>query len=423
VNISAPSPPKRHAMLMVPAVAPHVAPLGVRLEGPRGVLLVIGSFLLIVLIALVDCVTGPDLSFTFFYLIPVIACAWWGGFAQGILLALAALVAWHLVDSLENPLLAPSILLWNGVVRFGTFVLTTSLVSRLHAGILCEQRLARTDPLTGAANGRTFYQAAATEVERARRAERPLTLAYLDLDNFKQLNDEFGHATGDAALLHVVHSIRLSLRAADLLARLGGDEFALLLPETDAEGAASLLVRLQEILVLEMASKSWPVTLSIGAITFLRPSWGVDVMIQEVDSLMYTAKRNGKGRVEHAVVRDGDVPRAQEKRRLEKRATARVLCQRLARIRMQGEEDAGEEFATVSDLCDTGVGLYLDRRYPAETVLIVESLSAGAQVLLARVIHVSPDKRGWLHGCELTTRLGDGDLRGWVGESLEDVCT
>src|SRR5262249_61886429 len=87
------------------------------------------------------------------------------------------------------------------------------------AGIRREHLLARTDPLTGAANGRTFYSVAAVEADRARRWSRPLTLAYFDLDNFKELNDRWGHVTGDAALRQVVQSAQLNLRKSDLVAR------------------------------------------------------------------------------------------------------------------------------------------------------------------------------------------------------------
>lgn len=393
-------------------------PVGICPAGWRRGLLLAGALAFTALTALLDYGTGRDLSFSIFYLIPVVACAWWGGFAHGILVALASLIAWQVTEGLENPEMPQVIALWNGVVRFGTLVLTSSLVARLHAGILREQKLARTDPLTGAANGRTFYQQAAAEVERARRAGRPLTVAYVDLDNFKQLNDKLGHAAGDAALLHVVHTIGLSLRASDLLARLGGDEFALLLPETAAAGAASLLVRVQQLVGQEMARRGWPVTLSVGAITFLRPGWDVDLMIQEVDSLMYQAKRKGKGRVEHAVVADAELPPGLERGR-EKRAIARVLCNRIARIRRQGEDECPEEFATVRDLSATGTGLHLETRYPENTVLIVEPLSPGAQALLARVVHVRSDKRGWLHGCELSTRLSADELQSWIGEQLE----
>src|SRR5260370_6990473 len=97
---------------------------------------------------------------------------------------------------------------WSGVVRLGTLVLVTSLVSRLRVGIVRERLLARTDALTGAANGRTFYETAAVEADRARRSGRPLTLAYLDLDNFKQFNDRLGHPPPDPpphATLQLIH--------------------------------------------------------------------------------------------------------------------------------------------------------------------------------------------------------------------------
>src|SRR5207237_828725 len=148
-------------------------------------------------------------------------------------------------------------------VRFGTLVLTSSVVARLHTAVLREHLLARTDPLTGAANGRTFYETVQVECDRARRASRHLTLAYFDVDDFKLLNDRFGHAAGDAALLQVVRTIHLHLRTSDLLARLGGDEFALLMPEIDADGAVLLLDRLQTMLGDEMTRSGWPVTFSV----------------------------------------------------------------------------------------------------------------------------------------------------------------
>lgn len=283
-----PSPP------VVSASNPPAQRAARLLAGLREGGLVLGGLLLVVLIGVLDWHTGPQLSFTIFYLIPVVGCAWWSGFPHGILLALAGSVAWHLVDVLGNPALPNHIACWNGLTRFATLVLVSSLVSRLRTGMLREHRLARTDALTGAANARTFYETAAVEAERAFRADRPLTLAYLDLDNFKQLNDRLGHAAGDAALLHVVRTARAHLRSSDLLARLGGDEFGLLLPETDGPGAVVLLTRVQTTLAEEMARHGWPVTISIGAITYLRPAWEVDVMVQRVDALMYRAKRQGK---------------------------------------------------------------------------------------------------------------------------------
>jgi diguanylate cyclase (GGDEF)-like protein len=385
-----------------------------RLTGLGGALLVAAGLVSVALIAAVDRAARPmGVTFGIFYLIPAAACAWWGGFAPGILLAIAGSTAWHMVEMVEGPPIGAVAGVWNAVVRFGTLALVCSLVSRPHAGVLRERMLARTDPLTGAANARTFYELAAAEADRARRASRPLTLAYLDLDNFKLLNDRFGHAAGDSALLHVVRTVQQNLRSSDLLARLGGDEFALMLPELGAEGAVSLFARLQGVLAEEMALCGWPVTLSVGAVTFLRPAWDVDVMIQQVDALMYSAKRKGKGRMEHAVILTGEAPRMPWCGQ-EKRATARVLCPRGARVRPEGLADECEQPATMRDISAGGVGLYLEKPYPADTVLVVEPLGPGARTLLARVVRVDEKDGRWLHGCSLATRLDPEDLSGWL---------
>src|SRR3977135_1617934 len=133
------------------------------MNGLHGTLLVVGGLVLVAFIALFDFATGPYLSFGIFYLIPVAMCAWWSGFAPGIIIALGGALAWHAVDTIENPMIPAIAGIWNGIVRFGTLVLTSSLVSRLHTAVLREHLLARTDPLTGAANGRIFYEAAAVE--------------------------------------------------------------------------------------------------------------------------------------------------------------------------------------------------------------------------------------------------------------------
>jgi hypothetical protein len=220
--------------------------------------------------------------------------------------------------------------------------------------------------------------------------------------------------TGDEALRYVVRTIQLNLRRSDLLARLGGDEFALLLPEQGADGATALLGRLQELLSEEMSNRGWPVTLSVGAITFLRPTWEVDLMIQQVDALMYRAKRQGKGRVEHAVVSEG-LPPVAGWRGVERRAAARVLCNRPARVRAAGDEESGEGLGTVCNLSAEGVGLSLEEQLPLNTLVVIEPLSPGARTLLARVVRVDGGVERWMHGCALPTRLTTEELHSWLG--------
>jgi diguanylate cyclase (GGDEF)-like protein len=419
---SLPRLPERHAWIDRSPFGPDSmgADAGVFLDGPRAALVAAAGLLFVWLAAWLDYRTGCRYSFSLFYLIPVAVCAWWGGFSCGILLALAGAGAWHAVDAWRDPTTSATIATWNGIVRFCTLTLVSSLVSRLHVGVRREHLLARTDALTGAANGRTFYAQVATEVERSRRSSRPMTIAYFDLDDFKKLNDRLGHAAGDAALRHVVHTARLHLRVTDLLARLGGDEFALLLPETGPEGAATVLARLHGLLSRELPQRGWPVTLSIGAVTYLQPPKDVDLMIQRADARMYAAKRKGKGRIEHEVV-DNRSAAGEGGRCVERRATAVVLGLP-ARVRPEGEDGSSEEFATVRDLSAEEVRLHLDRQFAGGTLLMVDPLSPGPKTFLARVVRAAPQAGGWEHGCELATRLSEGELRGWLEEHPEVSC-
>jgi diguanylate cyclase (GGDEF)-like protein len=143
---------------------------------------------------------------------------------------------------------------------------------------------------------------AAVELERSRRTARPLTVAYLDIDDFKRVNDAQGHARGDALLVTLASTLRGTTRSLDVVARLGGDEFGLLLVDTDGPTADLLLQRLRATLALAVAQYGWDVTFSLGAVTFLDPARSVDEMMGRADQLMYDAKRAGKNAVRLDVV-------------------------------------------------------------------------------------------------------------------------
>jgi GGDEF domain-containing protein len=107
-----------------------------------------------------------------------------------------------------------------------------------------EEILARTDPLTEVANSRYLYTLAEMEIERLSRYEHPFTVAYMDIDNFKEINDRFGRRAGDELLCLVASTMQNNLRITDTVARLGGDEFIILLPETKGRGRADHLLPL-----------------------------------------------------------------------------------------------------------------------------------------------------------------------------------
>ncbi len=170
-------------------------------------------------------------------------------------------------------------------------------VVALRSAVEREQELARTDSLTGLTNRRAFCEMSSGEIDRAQRYHRPFTVAYVDIDNFKTVNDRFGHSTGDTLLRVVAHTMKSNSRAVDVIARLGGDEFAIFLPETGPEPGRAVIRKLHERLLDAMRQHEWPVTFSIGVITFIRPPSTVDQMIRFADGLMYTAKNGGKNRI------------------------------------------------------------------------------------------------------------------------------
>jgi diguanylate cyclase (GGDEF)-like protein/PAS domain S-box-containing protein len=168
---------------------------------------------------------------------------------------------------------------------------------RLQVALAKEQELARVDPLTHLSNRRAFYEAAEIEISRAWRYSRPLCLAYVDVDNFKLVNDRLGHSTGDALLVTLAGTLRTALRASDLIARMGGDEFAVLLPETDGVSAELVLQKLQESLRQAMQQSGWNVTFSVGAASFPKPPGSLEAMIRAADEEMYAVKARGKNAV------------------------------------------------------------------------------------------------------------------------------
>jgi diguanylate cyclase (GGDEF)-like protein len=260
---------------------------------PAGALAI--SVALMLFVAAGDYLTGTEVNFTLLYLGPIGLATWFVSFGAGSMLSVAgaslstAVDVWQRAQPLPTP-----VLVWNLAVQMGTFMALVLLLGALKDRLANEQQAARTDPLTSVANRRSFEEMAAVELERARRTGRPLTVAYLDVDDFKRVNDQQGHSRGDALLATLAATLRGATRAVDVVGRLGGDEFGLLLVDTDGPTAESLLHRLRDTLDGAMASNGWDVTFSIGAATYLVPARSVDDMMVRADQLMYEAKRAGK---------------------------------------------------------------------------------------------------------------------------------
>jgi diguanylate cyclase (GGDEF)-like protein len=170
-----------------------------------------------------------------------------------------------------------------------------------------EQELSRVDPLTNVANRRAFYEALDLESRRARRHGRSVALVYVDVDNFKAINDSVGHAAGDALLTTVARVMQTNLRAGSCVGRLGGDEFAILIPEASANQIGRFLDRLRGLLLDEMELHQWPVTFSMGAAVFPKPSGSVEEMIHAADQEMYAVKNRSKNDVSVTTVETAEV--------------------------------------------------------------------------------------------------------------------
>jgi diguanylate cyclase (GGDEF)-like protein len=259
------------------------------------------SLLLAVLIGVVDYMTGAEMSFSIFYLIPIGLVTWLVNRRTGILASIICAITWFVADlAAARTTWHPIVPYWNATVILGFFLIVTYILKASKNTLEQEKSLARTDPLTGAANRRYFFELAAQEMSRARRYQHPFTVIYLDLDNFKKVNDQFGHTTGDKLLKIVSATLLVNLRKTDIFARLGGDEFAIILPETGADPSFRMLInKLQQSLLQVMQANQWPVTFSIGVVIFTSPPPTVDEMIRIPDDLMYSVKHGGKNMVKY----------------------------------------------------------------------------------------------------------------------------
>lgn len=267
--------------------------------------IIAAGLLLVVMLGVASYLSGPDVSFLIFYTAPVFLAAWYVGRGAGLLMCAASALSWLLAtagtfDHYSNQLIP----YWNVAVRLGFMLILAHLASAFKKSLEHEREMARTDFLTGVFNGRHFDELADAELNRARRHAHPFTVAYMDVDDFKLVNDRHGHSAGDQLLREIADSLRQHVRVVDLVARRGGDEFVILMPETDADAAQTVIRRVRRPLVEVASAHGWPVTFSIGVVTWDTPPHSVDEMIRAADDQMYAAKRYGKNTIRHKVSND-----------------------------------------------------------------------------------------------------------------------
>jgi diguanylate cyclase (GGDEF)-like protein len=269
---------------------------GVRRPGepPAAVVLAV-SAVLVVAVAGVDYATGTELRVFPLYFLPVLGIALRFGRGPGLAASAVCAFAWELSNHLAGMRAShPSLAIANLGVMAVAFGSAALLAAAQRDWLRRERAISRTDSLTGLLNGRGFYEAAVVELARSTRYRHPLTLAYVDLDDFKATNDRFGHARGDAVLVAVARAMRRACRSTDVVGRVGGDEFVVLFPETGREAAETALVKVRSRLEEAASQHGSRVTASIGSVSFARPPADVEALVHEADTVMYAVKADGK---------------------------------------------------------------------------------------------------------------------------------
>ena len=256
----------------------------------------------LLLIAAIDYVTGFKLRLIALYLVPLLIVTWVTGRLFGIMVSIVACTSWATIDVLAGRYIDnPKMLYWDWGAVLSGFILLVIGLSMLRERLEGALFQSRKDTLTGLVNKGGFYQVVSAEIELCRRYKRTLSIAYIDCDNFKQVNDRFGHHVGDKLLRMVSKTMQRKLRGSDMPGRLGGDEFAVMLPETNAEACRMVIEMLQQRLLQEMKENDWPVTFSIGIATFIRMPASIEFMIRQADKLMYSVKNSSKGAIKQEV--------------------------------------------------------------------------------------------------------------------------
>jgi len=260
--------------------------------------LIIFAFSISAFLEFLNYFFGHELRLVIFHFVPLYLLIWFVRTRWAILLAIASSFSWYIVGRLALDIYSPGYT-WNALTRLAIFIIFIYMVNAYKR----ERIFAREDFLTKIANNQHFAEISGMEIERCRRYGHPFSLVYIDVDNFKAVNDNFGHSTGNELLYEVAQGIRSNIRASDMVARLGGDEFAILLPETGYDQAGAIIPKLREKLISLMQEHKWPATFSFGMATFIKAPENFDEMVRQADILMYQAKNEGKDTIRSGIYR------------------------------------------------------------------------------------------------------------------------
>lgn len=257
---------------------------------------------LIFALGYLDYITGYEIGITLFYLLPIVVITWANGRIPGILAAILSSAVW-LWSAMEGEAYSHIFVpVWNTFAGLLLFLIIVYFILRIRAMLEYEKSVARTDELTGITNRRFFYEMLLIELGKAKRHGRALSIAYFDVDDFKNINDRLGHRAGDTFLKFTAKTIESNIRIGDIAARLGGDEFAVLFPETDSDQTKLAIEKIRTILAQGAENGRIKTTFSIGIATFNSFECGIDDIVSISDKIMYSVKKSGKNSVDHRII-------------------------------------------------------------------------------------------------------------------------
>jgi diguanylate cyclase (GGDEF)-like protein len=269
---------------------------------PESILTFFG-FLLVLAIGLLDSITNYDLSVSLLYLFPIILIAWYEGAVPVTLISIFSAINWAIADLVSGHIYSNfSIHIWNAIMMLGMFLIVGYSFTLLKKFYIKEREQAHNDDLTNVSNIKFFYEQARVEISRSAIEKRPLTLAYLGIDNFKYVNESLGYMTGDFLLHEVAQTIKATLQSTALISRFGGAEFAILMLGKKNENSVAIIQVVQEHLVKMVKKHGWAVTFSTGVVTRDGPTYAIDELINVAKDLMKAAKETGKNLVKYKIL-------------------------------------------------------------------------------------------------------------------------
>lgn len=251
------------------------------------------------------------ISLILFYIFPVYLSTWYFGKYYGLAISFICSTGWLIADILpiKGCNAIPFITFWNFAANTGIFVVATFTIDKLNSSRRNAKELTRTDPVTKAANRKNLLEAIEYELKRMNRYKRPFTIAYIGLDDFRQLCQSMGRTAGNNLLKDFVSTLVSNIRSSDLVARATRDEFAVLLPETNEDQAQAVIRKLFASLENMLHDKKSGVSFGVGVVTFIRAPATVTDILHKVIYMMHAAKRDGKNSMRFLVWKETSIVR------------------------------------------------------------------------------------------------------------------